>query len=217
VSRENGDPGKNTKAGQDTYTIGKLARQAKVTSRTVRFYVAEGLLPPPMGAGRAAVYTGEHVTRLELIKLLKDEFLPLGRIRDLLAGLTQAEIEELLAQKRRSAPSPGQESAREYVRTLLQTDPETAKSPAMLRQVVARHKKAKAVSASSPPGSLPEAPVLAEEEGPATGGDVAPAVTWGRISLHPDVELNVRHPPTDPRTPARIQNLLDAARRLFKL
>ena len=106
----------------NTYTIGELSQQADVTPRTIRFYVAEGLLPPPLGAGRAATYTADHLVRLELIKLLKDEFLPLAEIRDLLAGLTVTEIEELLAQKRRPLPPPRPENAREYIRALLQTD-----------------------------------------------------------------------------------------------
>jgi hypothetical protein len=45
------------------------------------------LLSPPAGAGRAATFTANHLTRLGSIKLLKDEYLPLGQIRDLLAGL----------------------------------------------------------------------------------------------------------------------------------
>lgn len=196
--------GKASKKENDSYTIGELARRADVTARTVRFYVAEGLLPPPEGAGRAALYTTGHLTRLELIKLLKEEFLPLAEIRDLVAGLTQSEIEELLAQKRQPTPPPGQESAREYIQTLLQTGSAAADSPATLRQVVAGHHKTR-----SAPGSSQE------EKTPPTAA-VESAATWGRISLHPDVELHVRQPPTDARTPARIQQLLEAARRLFK-
>jgi DNA-binding transcriptional MerR regulator len=199
--------GKAKTKGNDAYSIGELARQADVTPRTVRFYVAEGLLPPPVGSGRAATYTAEHVSRLTLIKLLKDEFLPLAEIRDLLTGLSQAEIEDLLAQKRRPVLPPSSDSAREYIQTLLQADSAAAGSPAMLRQAVAR-KKARAAAA-------PQAPVRAAEGGTTAAPGVEPTVTWGRISLHPDVELNVRHPPTDSRTPARVQQLLEAARRLF--
>ncbi len=195
--------GTNEKDG-DTYTIGELARQADVTPRTIRFYVTEGLLSPPEGAGRAAVYTAGHLIRLELIKLLKEEFLPLAEIRDLLAGLAQAEIEELLTQKRQPTPPAKPESAREYIQTLLQTGPTTADSPATLRQVVASHQKTRLAPVAPEGGEVPSAPA------------VEPAVTWGRISLHPDVEINVRRPPTDGRTPARVQQLLEVARRLFK-
>jgi len=197
------DKGRRDAKNGSTFTVGELAAQAGVTSRTVRFYVAQGLLPPPVGAGRAAVYTAEHLIRLKLIRLLKEEFLPLAEIRDLLAGLTQAEIEELLAQKGRPAPPPKPERAQEYIQTLLQTGPEAAGSPAMLRQVVAEHKRAHSGAAAS-----------GDEGAPVAGA--GQAVTWGRILLHPDVELNVRHPPTDARTPARVQQLLQAARRLFK-
>jgi DNA-binding transcriptional MerR regulator len=197
---------RDKREGNNGYAIGELADQAGVTPRTVRFYVAEGLLPPPEGAGRAALYTADHLRRLELIKLLKKEFLPLAQIRDLLAGLSRAEIEDLLAQKRKSAPSPQPESAREYIQVLLQTGAGVKERPAMLRQVVASRKRPAAVP-SPPPGS--------KEAAPASG--VEPAVTWGRISLHPDVELSVRQSPTDPRTPARVQQLLAVARRLFNV
>ena len=199
--------GKAKEKSDNVYSIGELARQADVTPRTVRFYVAEGLLPPPVGSGRAATYTAEHLTRLTLIKLLKNEFLPLAEIRGLLTGLNQAEIEDLLAQKRESVPPPRPESAHEYIQTLLQADSAAAESPAMLRQAVAR-KKARAAAAL-------QAPVRAAEGETTAAPGVEPTVTWGRISLHPDVELNVRHPPTDSRTPARVQQLLEAARRLF--
>jgi DNA-binding transcriptional MerR regulator len=199
---EAGDKGE----GNNSYAIGELAGQAGVTPRTVRFYVAEGLLPPPEGAGRGALYTADHLRRLELIKLLKEEFLPLAQIRDLLAGLSRAAIEDLLAQKRKPAPPPQPESAREYIQALLRTGPETKERPAMLRQVVASRKRAAAV---------PSPPPASEEAVPASG--VETAVTWGRISLHPDVELSVRQSPTDPRTPARVQQLLAVARRLFKV
>jgi len=194
---------KNEGQGSRTYAIGELARRASVTPRTIRFYVAEGLLPPPQGAGRAALYTTAHLRRLELIKLLKEEFLPLAEIRDLLAGLSQAEIADLLAQ-RQKLPPPQPESAREYIQALLQARPGTKERPTTLRQAAASRKPAAAA-----PSPVPEEMQLAPDD--------RTAITWGRISLHPDVELNVRHPPTDPRTPARVQQLLQAARRLFQV
>jgi len=191
------------KKGSCTYAIGELARRADVTPRTIRFYVAEGLLPPPQGAGRAALYTSNHLCRLELIKLLKEEFLPLAEIRDLLAGLSQEEIADLLAQRQKLPPPPQPESAREYIQALLQAKLGTKEVPTTLRQAVASRKLAA------------DAPSLVPDEVQPTPDDRTVA-TWGRISLHPDVELNVRHPPADPRTPARVQQLLQAARCLFQ-
>ena len=41
---------------EGTYTIGELADLADVTPRTIRYYVAQGLLASPAGAGPGARY-----------------------------------------------------------------------------------------------------------------------------------------------------------------
>ncbi len=61
--------------------IAELAARANVTPRTIRYYVAEGLLPPPGGAGQRRSYGQEHLQRLELIRELKAAYLPLHEIR----------------------------------------------------------------------------------------------------------------------------------------
>ena len=66
--------------------IGELVARAGVTPRTVRYYVAEGLLPPPSGAGPRATYGDEHLERLREIRRMKDSYLPLREIRRRLAG-----------------------------------------------------------------------------------------------------------------------------------
>jgi DNA-binding transcriptional MerR regulator len=78
-------------------TIQELANQAGVTTRTIRYYVDQGLLPPP-DRGRPAEYTEEHVRRLDLIRRLKEQYLPLEEIRDTMQRLTLAQVEELVAQ-----------------------------------------------------------------------------------------------------------------------
>jgi len=66
-------------------TLWQLAEQAGLPPRTIRFYIARGLLPGPRKGGRRAVYGPEHLERL-------------GRIRELQAqGYTLAEIARLLA------------------------------------------------------------------------------------------------------------------------
>ena len=42
----------------------ELEAASGVTARNIRFLIAEGLLPPPVGAGRGASYTGEHLRAL---------------------------------------------------------------------------------------------------------------------------------------------------------
>src|SRR5215468_5002710 len=68
--------------------IGELAERTGISRETIHFYLREGLLPRPRKAGRnMAFYEDTHVERLLLIKRLQNEkFLPLARIKDLLAG-----------------------------------------------------------------------------------------------------------------------------------
>jgi len=97
------------------YTIGELAKAAEVTPRTIRFYTAEGLLPPPVVRGRYGFYTDEQLHRLRAIAALKEAFLPLSAIRAQLATLTPEELAALGAVDR-----PGRLStASEYVRELM--------------------------------------------------------------------------------------------------
>lgn len=85
--------------GDERYTLAALTEAAGVSVRTVRYYISEGLLPPPVGAGRASHYTTGHLNRLALIARLKDAYLPLKEIRRRLAGLSDAEVTALLAEE----------------------------------------------------------------------------------------------------------------------
>src|SRR5438552_13620567 len=78
-------------------TINELAMQAGVTTRTIRYYVEQGVLPPPE-RGRPAEYTEEHVQRLALIRRLKEQYLPLEEIRDMLHRLSREQVEAFLAE-----------------------------------------------------------------------------------------------------------------------
>jgi DNA-binding transcriptional MerR regulator len=77
-----------------SYSLDELTALADVTTRTVRYYIAEGLLPPPATIGRNASYTQEHLDRLRLIARLKEEFLPLKEIRSRLQAMSPEEIRD---------------------------------------------------------------------------------------------------------------------------
>lgn len=75
-------------------TLAELADAAQIPARTVRFYIARGLLSGPAKAGRGAEYTAEHLERLQ-------------RIRELQAGgTTLAEIARALDGAPAQAPEP---------------------------------------------------------------------------------------------------------------
>jgi DNA-binding transcriptional MerR regulator len=88
-----------------TVRIGDLAERAGTTVRTVRYYVAQGLLPGPVGAGRRSAYTYEHLLRLAAIRSLKARYLPLAEIERRLAGLSLAELEAVAAATPEDTPA----------------------------------------------------------------------------------------------------------------
>ena len=68
------------------YSIDDVATLAGVTPRTVRYYIAEGLLDRPEGEKRGAHYLQRHLEKLLLIRRWTEAGLSLERIRELRAG-----------------------------------------------------------------------------------------------------------------------------------
>jgi DNA-binding transcriptional MerR regulator len=101
-------------------TIQELADRADVTTRTIRYYVDQGVLPPPE-RGRPAEYTEEHVARLALIKRLKEQYLPLEEIRDILQFARPDEVERLAQmQTAQEETRHNLSSAADYISGVLQ-------------------------------------------------------------------------------------------------
>ena len=57
--------------GRGSFTLVELAEVSGVPARTIRFYIARGLLPPPLVGGRSACYGEEHLKELDRIKTLQ--------------------------------------------------------------------------------------------------------------------------------------------------
>jgi len=77
----------------DVYlTLADLAQSCGLPARTIRFYIARGLLDGPLKAGRGAAYTSEHLDRLERIKALQAEGRMLSEIARTLHGGTEHEL-----------------------------------------------------------------------------------------------------------------------------
>lgn len=64
------------------------AARARPTERTIRFYVARGLVNPPDGRGTAAVYSYRHLLQVLAIKLRQMEGATLETMTREFAGLT---------------------------------------------------------------------------------------------------------------------------------
>ncbi|MDR1275996.1 MAG: MerR family transcriptional regulator [Candidatus Accumulibacter sp.] len=67
---------------EKTFTIDELCALSNLSRRTVRYYIQFGLVPGPVGLGRASHYTASHVDRLLQVKKLADAGLSLERIRE---------------------------------------------------------------------------------------------------------------------------------------
>jgi DNA-binding transcriptional MerR regulator len=61
-------------------SLADLAEESGIPARTIRFYIARGLLPGPQKAGRRATYGEDHRKRLEEIKKLQAKGLTLNEI-----------------------------------------------------------------------------------------------------------------------------------------
>src|SRR5712672_2360572 len=72
-------------------TLAELSEESSIPARTIRFYIARGLLDGPVKAGRGAVYTAEHLARLEKIKELQAKGRMLAEIAHDLNGGTPAQ------------------------------------------------------------------------------------------------------------------------------
>jgi DNA-binding transcriptional MerR regulator len=75
-------------ADDPRYAIQDLADLADVSRRTVRYYVQEGLIPPPLGVGRGPHYGQAHLDRLLQVKELQAAGRSLDEIRATVDGGT---------------------------------------------------------------------------------------------------------------------------------
>jgi DNA-binding transcriptional MerR regulator len=143
------------------YTIGELAEATGVTPRTIRYYTAEGLLPPPDTRGRYALYGEDQLLRLQLIARLKEAYLPLGEMKARLAQLTSEQVGQLLAEH--SQPPLPAASAADYLAQVL-AQQSTSAAPRTLAETSPRYGIAPAPAASQGPSFMAE----------GTGGPASP-------------------------------------------
>jgi DNA-binding transcriptional MerR regulator len=209
---------------ENEYSLADLADLVGVTPRTVRYYVAQGLLPSPGQVGPGARYTEGHLDRLRLIRRLQREHLPLAEIRARLEPLDDDAVADLLDEEP-TAPAEG--SAIDYIRTLLAKPAgtergEPAGSPLPPGAAAAAPSLPPGRASLSPPEASGPAPSLLRrasfdriaevDEGLSPPPEpppnkpppkspfkpppqpVADRSQWDRVALTPDIELHVRRP-----------------------
>lgn len=176
----------------EEYLISELAEKAGLSIRTIRYYVDEGLIPPPIVRGKYAYFSEAYLLRLELINRLKAAYFPLREIRQRLFGLSDEEVELILKQDDqafsalRISSSTSQPSALDYIQNVLQDQSNQtmlSEKPRLVRNI-----NPKAYSPA--PRELPDSGIETEE--------------WLRIVITSDIELHIRHP-VPPRIAQKIQ------------
>lgn len=89
--------------------------------RTIRYYLAEGLIQTPEERqGTASVFSYLNLLQLLTVKKLQAEHLPIRKIRELVAGKSEQELETLLGVR---GPSGKKTEAKRYLESLLAPAP----------------------------------------------------------------------------------------------
>jgi DNA-binding transcriptional MerR regulator len=160
--------------------------------RTVRYYLSEGLLSPAEEKqGTASVFGYRHLLQLLVVKKLQSEHLPIRKIRELVDGRVERDLERLLGINEGGATAKN--DALRYLETLLTTQT----SPAPRSQSRQSAHLAGAIASRA----QPSAPAAAQSLPQSSAG------AWERVEIEPGLELHMRgdyQPPDDARGRRRL-------------
>lgn len=152
--------------------------------RTIRYYMAEGLIQTPgEKQGTASLFSYLNLLQLLTVKKLQAEHLPIRKIRELVAGKSEQELEMLLGVGSAAAKKSRETDAKRYLESLLA--PESA--PFMKE----------AAAAPPPPTSAPQM--------------IDQSASWQRIEIEPGLELHIRSDYSPPATSGKTRSLLERA------
>lgn len=227
-------PEEPDRSNDRSYTLDDLTAQTGLTVRTVRYYISEGLLPPPHGAGPGTRYTQHHLDRLLLIGALKDAYLPLKEIRRRIAGMTDAEIHAAVERMRARPVEPSDAYGHEHEDVdavsstyLMAAPPDESRSGQSSAASSAASYIEAVLRGETPGGPAPRAEVRlphgpmrfpgANEPmgpvGPIGPPDAEPA-QWRRLPISPEAELLIEES-TYRRRRDQIEALVAWARRIL--
>ena len=150
--------------------------------RTIRYYMAEGLIQTPgEKQGTASLFSYLNLLQLLTVKKLQAEHLPIRKIRELVAGKSEQELEMLLGVGGVAAKKSRETDAKRYLESLLA--PESAAFPME--------------TAAAPP---PPAPQM-----------LVQSASWQRVEIEPGLELHIRSDYSPPATSGKTKSLLEKA------
>jgi DNA-binding transcriptional MerR regulator len=196
------------------HTISELSALSGISVRTIRYYLAQGLVPTADKEGPATRYPEATLARLRLINRLRDAHMPLAEIRKQLLALSDDQVLALAGTPVEPEPAG---SALDYVRSVLggsrpELTPLPPAAPAALAMPV-------------PASEVPEPRRMllrrASIDAPSADAAAAPDDTpsfgqrsqWERVAITSDIELHLRRP-LSRRDNRLVERLLAFARQL---
>lgn len=158
--------------------------------RTIRYYLSEGLLAPAGDKqGTANIFGYLHLLQLLVVKRLQAEHLPIRKIKELVSGRTERELERLLWSDEKHKEK---NEALNYLESLL-----TSRAPAS--------------SSPAPKATPPPPPASPRQHLYSQSPQAAPRQTvagsWSRVEIEPGLELHIRDDYEPPKESKRVQRL----------
>jgi DNA-binding transcriptional MerR regulator len=153
--------------------------------RTIRYYLAEGLIQSPgEKQGTASVFGYLNLLQLIAVKKLQAEHLPIRKIRELVADKSEQELEVILgfggAASKTGSKKAAESEAKRYLESLLT------------------------------PGSAAPMMSLKGSAAPTKqGDDQTQTGSWQRVEIEPGLELHIRSDYTPPTTSAKSRSLVE--------
>ena len=160
--------------------------------RTIRYYLSEGLIQPAdEKQGTASVFGYLQLLQLVAVKKLQAEHLPIKKIRQLVAGKDEQQLENLLGVTSSSTRKSDETEAKRYLESLL--------APSMSLSSPAR------MSHLQDEASPMRAPAPRSED----------PVSWQRVEIEPGLELHIRSDYKPPASGAKTRGLAERIKSLL--
>jgi DNA-binding transcriptional MerR regulator len=194
---------------ENRYSLNDLADSVGIEPRTIRSYIERGLLPGAQERGRAASYSEEHLSRLEVIKSLRRArpTITLSEIRIFLEGLDPERLRALASGSITATAPRIIESVKHDDIEI--TNPISEDEDEIPRMIDWERSAARLTGA----GRL--VLLLRELSGIRSPASTAKMEMWQRIPVTPDVELSVRAE-FDANQLAAFKELADLLRHLLQ-
>ena len=182
------------KPSSHKYSIKELEEKTGIKVRSIRFYIQEGLVPPPNGTGGGAWYDDTHLLHLQAVRVLHESQLKLSGIKEALAAMTADEVRALVADAESGKRAWDSQSLQNWV------------TPAASQKPAPRDFSFAAIG--TPQASQHESSPTTSLLGRLTRQAPRTQETWLRISPLDGVEVQVRED-VDPKTKALVMQLLE--------